>query len=125
MLVRACGGSAESSRYIAASIDTMPSFISYLPLFAAAAGSVAAAPAVNTTICNGHTYIYEELAGYGFLASDKRDRYGDSMSLGSSIALDRKTWSRRGNVYEGILYGLPGNDHSSTLSSSWWVVRNC
>ncbi|KAJ9244380.1 hypothetical protein DTO169E5_1598 [Paecilomyces variotii] len=85
----------------------MPSFISYLPLFAAAAGSVAAAPAVNTTICNGHTYIYEQLAGYGFLASDKRDRYGDSMSLGSSIALDRKTWSRRGNVYEGILYGLP------------------
>lgn len=91
----------------------MPSFLSYLPLLVAAAGSVTAAPskttsAVNTTVCNGQTYVYEELAGYGYLASDKRDRYGDSMSLGSSIALDRKTWSRRGNVYEGILYGLPG-----------------
>lgn len=90
----------------------MPSFLSYLPLLVAAAGSVGAVPsktpAVKSTICNGHTYVYEEMAGYGFLASDERDRYGDSMSLGSSIALDRKTWSQKGNVYEGILYGLPG-----------------
>ncbi|EED20789.1 conserved hypothetical protein [Talaromyces stipitatus ATCC 10500] len=90
----------------------MPSIL-YLPAVLAAATSVVNAspttksPGVNTTICNKLTYVYEELAGYGYLASDFRDRYGDSVSLGSSIAIDKSTWSRRGNVYEGLMYALP------------------
>lgn len=91
----------------------MPSLLGYLPAVLAVAGSVIAAPtnqssAVNTTVCNGQTYVYEEMAGYGYLVSDYRDRYGDSISLGSSIAIDRSTWSQKGNVYEGIMYALPG-----------------
>jgi hypothetical protein len=94
----------------------MPSsLLGYLPaVFAAAAGSVLAAPtsspAVNTTVCNGQTFVYEEMAGYGYLVSDYRDRYGDSLSLGSSIALDRSTWSQEGNVYQGVMYALPGQN---------------
>lgn len=102
----------------------MPSMLGYLPTVLAAAGCVVnAAPAttssaVNTTVCNGQTYVYEELAGYGYLASDFRDRYGDSVSLGSSIAIDKSTWSQKGNVYEGVMYALPGRtsrDHKFTL----------
>ncbi|PCG97039.1 Hypothetical protein PENO1_065180 [Penicillium occitanis (nom. inval.)] len=90
----------------------MPSILRYLPIVLAAASNVNAAPAtkssaVNTTVCNGQTYVYEELAGYGYLPSDFRDRFGDSVSLGSSIALDKSTWSQKGNVYEGIIYALP------------------
>lgn len=92
----------------------MPSILGYLPIVLAAASSVVnAAPAtkpsaVNTTVCNGQTYVYEELAGYGYLANDFRDRFGDSVSLGSSIAIDKSTWSQKGNVYEGVMYALPG-----------------
>lgn len=92
----------------------MPALFSYLPaVLAVAASSVLAAPstkasAVNTTVCNGQTYVYQEMAGYGYLISDYRDRYGDSLSLGSSIALDRSTWSQKGDVYEGVMYALPG-----------------
>ncbi|KAK4547037.1 hypothetical protein LTR36_001258 [Oleoguttula mirabilis] len=64
--------------------------------------------AVNTTTCNGKKYIYEELAGYGYIASDARDKTGDTIGgIGSSIAIDRNTWARVGNSYKGILYALP------------------
>ena len=92
----------------------MPSILRYLPVVLAASSSVVkAVPAtkpsvVNTTVCNGQTYVYKELAGYGYLPSDFRDRFGDSVSLGSSIAIDKSTWSQKGNVYEGIMYALPG-----------------
>lgn len=68
------------------------------------------APA-NATSCNGKTYIYEELSGWGLLASDARDKFGDTIGgIGSAIALDKKFWKKKsGNkeAYTGILYGLP------------------
>jgi hypothetical protein len=69
------------------------------------------APAVNKTTCNGKTYVYESLAGWGLLASDSRDKFGDTIGgIGSSIALDKSSWKKkRGDkeAYEGIVYGLP------------------
>ncbi|KAK5123335.1 hypothetical protein LTR85_002766 [Meristemomyces frigidus] len=63
---------------------------------------------VNTTTCNGETYIYEELAGYGYIPSDARDTTGDTIGgIGSSIAIDRRSWVRAGKGYKGILYALP------------------
>lgn len=76
---------------------------------AIAAASIVSASSVKTTACNGQTYTYQELAGYGYFPSYAVDRYGDTMSFGSSIALDKATWTRKANnVYEGILYSLPG-----------------
>jgi hypothetical protein len=70
----------------------------------------AAAP-VNVTACNGKTYTYSELAGYGKLASDARDKFGDTIGgIGSAIALDKKSWTRKKGsteAYQGIIYGLP------------------
>jgi hypothetical protein len=64
---------------------------------------------VNQTICNGRTYTYTELAGYGFIPSDARDRYGDTIGgIGSSIALDRSKWQKTSDgSYVGVLWALP------------------
>ncbi|KAF2027417.1 hypothetical protein EK21DRAFT_71968 [Setomelanomma holmii] len=68
---------------------------------------------VNVTTCNGKQYVYEELAGFGKLAADFRDKYGDTLGgIGSAIALDKKKSkfkkSKGSNgVYSGVLHGLP------------------
>ncbi|KAF2865923.1 esterase-like activity of phytase-domain-containing protein [Massariosphaeria phaeospora] len=66
---------------------------------------------VNQTTCNGQTYVYEELAGWGILAGDARDKLGDTIGgIGSAIAIDKKSWKKKKGdkeAYEGILYGLP------------------
>lgn len=66
------------------------------------------APAVNTTVCNGKTYVYEELAGYGKIPGNARDKEGDTIGgIGSSITIDPRTWQKVGNSYTGILYAVP------------------
>lgn len=73
----------------------------------ATAGQLAAAadPAFSTT-CNGKSYTYNELAGYGFVPSNARDKTGDTISLGSGIAIS--SWKKlSADKYEGSLYGLP------------------
>jgi hypothetical protein len=66
---------------------------------------------VSQTTCNGEEYTYEELAGYGFLPGDARDKNGDTIGgIGSAIALDKKSWKKKKGDkegYEGIIYGLP------------------
>jgi hypothetical protein len=69
-----------------------------------------AAP-VTTTTCNGKKYIYEELAGWGLLPGDSRDKFGDTIGgIGSAIALDKKSWKKKkvdSEGYDGVIYGLP------------------
>lgn len=73
---------------------------------AAPAATTPQPSAVFSTTCKGKTYTYKELAGYGFVPSNARDRFGDSISLGSSIAI--ASWSKNDDdEYEGKLYGLP------------------
>ncbi|KAF2803793.1 uncharacterized protein BDZ99DRAFT_426605 [Mytilinidion resinicola] len=84
------------------------------PSFANPIAERADAPVVAQTTCNGKKYTYKELAGYGFLPSDSRDKTGDTIGgIGSSIALDLSSWKKingshgKGDTYEGILYALP------------------
>ncbi|KAF2158890.1 hypothetical protein M409DRAFT_61238 [Zasmidium cellare ATCC 36951] len=64
--------------------------------------------AVNTTTCGGKTYVYEELAGYGKIASNARDKAGDTLGgIGSSITIDARSWRRVGKSYTGLLYAVP------------------
>lgn len=57
----------------------------------AAAAAPASRPVVSSTNCNGKNYVYEELAGYGFVEDNARDRFGDTIGgIGSSIAVDRR-----------------------------------
>ncbi|KAI9751661.1 MAG: hypothetical protein M4579_005966 [Chaenotheca gracillima] len=64
---------------------------------------------VNQTTCNGNTYTYQELAGYGFLPSTRRDKFGDTLGgFGSSLAFDTGSWRKgRNGVYTGIVWLLP------------------
>ncbi|MCJ1378722.1 hypothetical protein MMC17_001821 [Xylographa soralifera] len=44
---------------------------------------------VTQTTCNSETYTYQQLAGYGFIPFNARDKYGDTIGgIGSAIALD-------------------------------------
>lgn len=66
--------------------------------------------AVNSTTCNGQFYAYTELAGYGFISGNARDKYGDTIGgVGSAIALDQSSWTRSvdGLTYQGLLWALP------------------
>lgn len=73
--------------------------------YVAVATPVTRQSAVFSTSCNGKSYTYNELAGYGFVPSAARDKFGDSMSLGSSIAF--ASWAKKGSKYEGKLYAIP------------------
>ena len=66
-------------------------------------------PVVNQTDCVNRHYTYQQLAGYGVVANDARDKFGDTLGgFGSSIAIDRESWKKsRQGVYTGILWGLP------------------
>lgn len=74
------------------------------------ASPAATASAVNTTTCNGRFYAYTELAGYGYVPADARDRFGDTIGgIGSAVALEPGSWARStdGTTYTGLLWALP------------------
>jgi len=72
------------------------------------ASAVNSTSVVNSTTCGGNTYVYQELAGYGFVPSDARDKFGDTLGgFGSSIAIDQKSWKKVGKDYKGTLWALP------------------
>ena len=72
---------------------------------------------VSQTTCNGETYTYQQLAGYGFIPSNARDKYGDTIGgIGSAIALDHNAWRKTSDVtYQGTIWTLPDRGWSV-----WW-----
>ncbi|KAF7194059.1 putative secreted protein [Pseudocercospora fuligena] len=88
------------------------SLLAIVPLSLASAlpqaSPTSSAAAVSSTTCNGKTYVYEELAGYGFVPSNATDKFGDTIGgHGSAIAIDGSSWVKIGNSYTGLLYTLP------------------
>lgn len=83
--------------------------LSLLPFsaYALPAGQDSVAAAAATTTCAGKTFTYQELAGYGFVPSEFRDKFGDTVSFGSGIAIERPSWKKTGGSYQGILWMLP------------------
>ncbi|KAF4556109.1 Hypothetical protein D9617_1g079840 [Elsinoe fawcettii] len=64
---------------------------------------------VKETTCGGKKYTYERLAGYGFIASDAVDKFGDNLGgLGSAVFVEKGSWRRRWDgSYTGTLWALP------------------
>lgn len=81
------------------------------PLLAAlAAAAPAAAKDVSSATCFGQKYTYRSLAGYGLVAPDARDKFGDTIGgIGSAVAFEAGSWQRKkdGERYEGTLWVLP------------------
>ncbi|KAH8678100.1 esterase-like activity of phytase-domain-containing protein [Xylariales sp. PMI_506] len=71
--------------------------------------TTASTGAVNTTVCSGKEYVYEELAGYGYIVSNATDKYGDTVGgIGSAIHLEKSSWKKTCNgSYIGTLWTLP------------------
>ena len=112
---------SKTMHFSKSSLASVPLGLCYA-LSASAAPNLRRATAVNTTTCNGKTYVYEELAGYGFLPSNARDKEGDTLGgIGSSIAIDKNSWKKSGNSYTGTLYALP--DRGWNVRGSQHVYR--
>ncbi|KAK3356453.1 outer membrane autotransporter [Lasiosphaeria hispida] len=62
-------------------------------------------PTISSTTCHNKVYKYNELSGYGFVSADTVDKFNDTVSIGSSIAISQ--WKKKKNTYTGKLYGLP------------------
>jgi hypothetical protein len=84
-------------------------FLRLVVAASSAAVAVAQTPYVERTLCGGKNYTYEALAGYGFVPSNFRDRFGDTLGgHGSAIALDRSQWKKKSDgSYTGVLFTLP------------------
>ncbi|KAK9453889.1 esterase-like activity of phytase-domain-containing protein [Dipodascopsis uninucleata] len=72
----------------------------------------AVSKAVNSTVCNGQPYEYVGMAGWGFVQGNATDKYGDTISWGSSIAVDRPSITVTNGAdgiinYSMITYNLP------------------
>ena len=63
----------------------------------------------NQTTCDNQQYTYQQLAGYGFVASNATDKYGDTLGgYGSAVTIDRASWTKQANgSYTGVLWVLP------------------
>lgn len=71
---------------------------------------------VSETKCNGRTYTYEGLAGYGFTPSDFRDKFGETLAGPSSVAFDAGAWEMTAlGKYKGIAWTLPDRGWYVTL----------
>ena len=68
-----------------------------------------AAAYVGQTVCNGQTYTYNELAGFGYISGSSRDVFGDTIGgIGSAISVPRQSIVKLPNGdYEGLLYAQP------------------
>ena len=64
---------------------------------------------VNRTICNGNTYTYDSLAGFGSVPANARDKFGDTLGgYGGAIALDTSSWKKLDNgSYTATLWAAP------------------
>lgn len=87
---------------------------------------IAANPSItNQTTCDNELYTYQELAGYGFVPSNARDKYGDTLGgYGSAIAIDRNSWTKLNNgSYTGLLWAIPDRGWYVLLEPSWGNVH--
>jgi len=68
---------------------------------------VEAGSAVKVVESGGQRFTDHGLAGMGRLSAGTVDFLGDTLGSFSSLALDRASWKRVGDHYEGVLWTLP------------------
>jgi hypothetical protein len=94
----------------ATSVFASPALVERLVSTATSSAPTASATSVvNQTVCNGKTYTYNALAGYGFLSGSAVDKFGDTLGgYGSAIAVDKSKWVKNSDgTYNGVVWVLP------------------
>lgn len=73
------------------------------------AASIVLVEMATSIVCNGAKYTNHGLVGYGFIPSNARDKYGDTLGgFGSSVAIEQGSWKRNEDgTYSGIAWCLP------------------
>lgn len=72
------------------------------------------AHAESSVTLGGYTLVNKGLVGVGRIKADQRDKFGETFGSGSGMAVDVKSWRRRGNTYRGTLYLLPDRGYNVT-----------
>lgn len=57
--------------------------------------------------CDGKNYTNIELAGYGAVPGSSRDKFGDTLSMGSAIAITDWKSEDQGKTYTATVWALP------------------
>ncbi|HKF60511.1 MAG TPA: esterase-like activity of phytase family protein [Dongiaceae bacterium] len=82
----------------------------FLPLGVAAllSAGIAFGTRAQSVTFDGDTFVNKGLVAVARLASDAKDKQGDTLGgIGSGMAPDLASWRRDGDVYHGTLYMLP------------------
>lgn len=83
-----------------------------------------AGSSVNQATCNGKNYVYQELAGYGLIPSDTRDKFGDTLGgLGSAISIPQNTWRKLPDgSYSGFMWATPDRGWNTQGTLTQWYL---
>lgn len=85
-----------------------------LAILLAAALAAGAARAENTVTVGGFTLVNHGMVGVGRIKADQRDKFRETFGSGSGMAIDPKSWTRKGDRYQGTLYLLPDRGYNVT-----------
>lgn len=105
-----------------------PTYPDLLPRAVASNTPVAANQTItNQTTCDNEQYTYQQLAGYGYVPSNARDKYGDTLGgYGSAIAIDRSSWQKLDNgSYTGLLWAVPDRGWYVADRAGFEYVQKC
>jgi hypothetical protein len=64
-------------------------------------------PVIFETTCAEKKFQYNGLAGYGTVPGNFQDKYGDTVSFGSSMVIEDWTTHDKGKTYKATLWALP------------------
>ncbi|GMF02016.1 unnamed protein product [[Candida] boidinii] len=87
-------------------------------LVASALLSNVVADPVNSVTIDGNEFVYEGLAGAGILSGSAVDNYGDTISFGSSVKVEKDSITVKDGKYSFISYNLPDRGWN-TEGSKW------
>lgn len=70
------------------------------------------AVAETTVTVGGTTLVSKGLVGVGRIPASQKDKFGETFGSGSGMAMDRTTWKRNGDTYEGTMILLPDRGYN-------------
>jgi hypothetical protein len=68
--------------------------------------------AETTVTVGGFTAVNHGLVGVGRIKADQRDKFRETFGSGSGMAVDPKSWTRKGDRYRGTLFLLPDRGYN-------------
>jgi len=74
--------------------------------------TAATAQVVDRVTVNGSSFTNQGLVGVGRLASNTRDKFGETLGSMSALTFDPSSWRRNGDSYSGVMFALPDRGYN-------------